>query len=134
MRYELLAINIPDKKIEKQNVALILRGTNYKEYAVVRNLDVHKDMLNDDCWDWTIDYWIAGVMGFQKAIECYRSNTEENYIPRCRLEELATVFKDRMVENCDIYDIDETIREHDLNEHELEFFELQQYVIDDDLL
>lgn len=31
------------------------------------------------------------------ALELFRSRTEENYIPRCRLEELATLFKDRLI-------------------------------------
>ena len=31
------------------------------------------------------------------ALELFRSRTEENYIPRCRLEELATLFKDGLI-------------------------------------
>mgnify|MGYP003401234280 CR=1 FL=1 len=33
------------------------------------------------------------------ALEYYRSLTENNYIPRCRLEELATQFKDGLIED-----------------------------------
>lgn len=32
------------------------------------------------------------------ALEYFRTLTEENYIPRCRLEELATQFKDGLIE------------------------------------
>lgn len=94
MKYELLAINIPNKENDTRNVALIKRGNTRKEYAVVRNLDVHRSMEYDDCWDNTIEYYNDGIHGLQKAIECFRIKTEENYIPRCRLEELATKLKD----------------------------------------
>lgn len=33
------------------------------------------------------------------AIEKFREKTEENYIPRCRLEELATQLKDGLIED-----------------------------------
>ena len=33
------------------------------------------------------------------ALECYRTLTETDYIPRCRLEELATQFKDGLIED-----------------------------------
>lgn len=36
---------------------------------------------------------------FCKALETFRCKTEPNYIPRCRLEELATQFKDALLED-----------------------------------
>ena len=33
------------------------------------------------------------------ALECYRNLTEADYITRCRLEELATQFKDGLIED-----------------------------------
>lgn len=33
----------------------------------------------------------------QDALDCFRNKTESDYIPRCRLEELATLFKDGLV-------------------------------------
>ena len=33
------------------------------------------------------------------ALEYYRTLTETDYIPRCRLEELATLFKDGLIED-----------------------------------
>ena len=36
---------------------------------------------------------------FLTALECFRELSEQNYIPRCRLEELATKFKDGLIED-----------------------------------
>lgn len=37
------------------------------------------------------------------ALEYFRYKTEEKYISRCRLEELATLFKDALIENDEDY-------------------------------
>ena len=56
------------------------------------------------------------------ALEYYRSLTENNYITRCRLEELATQFKDGLIE-----DDEESAMEYfdevcEMENHEKEFF------------
>lgn len=113
----------------KGNVALIERKTNakYPEYAVVRNLDRHKSMECDDQWDNTIGYWNNDMRGLANAVDLFRQKTEQNYIPRVRLEELATRFKDyafEMAENSyDTNDIIEDLQnEYDMTDYELEFF------------
>ena len=56
------------------------------------------------------------------ALEYYRTLTETDYIPRCRLEELATQFKDGLIE-----DDEESAMEYfdevcEMENHEKEFF------------
>lgn len=63
------------------------------------------------------------------AIDCFRANTEEGYISRGRMEELATKFKDKMVEfaiDCNMSDADfeYELEEFDLEDYEREFFGL----------
>lgn len=85
---------------EKGNIALIKRGEINPKYAVVRNLVPKQErMYNGNDWGNTINYWDADTYGLQNAIECFRLKTETNYIPRCRLEELATQFKDGLIED-----------------------------------
>lgn len=123
MKYELIAIK---ETSEKGNVALIKRGNKFAEYAVVRDLDVNAPMESDDLWSHTIDYWKCTVEGLQKAIECFRVKTEEDYISRSRLEELATKFLDCAFELADDkaevieYLKEECDFEEDLNE--IKFF------------
>ena len=137
MKYELLAINIPNKENDLQNVALIKRGNTRKEYAVVRNLDVHRSMDNDDLWDLTIEYYEDSIYGLQKAIDCYRVKTEERYISRPRLEEIATKFKDSCFEIGEIEEIEEStvgetlILNAELSDYEIEFFCIPENAVEE---
>ena len=100
MKYELLhLIEIDYGSDYKGNIALILRGEKNKEYAVVRNLDLNEPMESGSCWDNTISYHNPTIQGLQAAIEVFRDKTEGTYIPRDRLEELATLFKDGLMED-----------------------------------
>lgn len=86
--------------LEKGKYALIVRKNNLDEYAVVSGLDKETGI-----WDFTCDYWNFSRFGLEQsealseAIDCFRAKTEPNYIPRCRLEELATQFKDELIED-----------------------------------
>lgn len=119
MRYEVI--------LEKDKYALIVRGNNLDEYAVVGGLNKNKNE-----WDWTVSYWDFGRFGLEqpealsKAIDCFRAKTEPDYISRCRLEELATLFKDRLIE-----DDRESAMEYfnevcEMEENELEFFGIDE--------
>lgn len=103
MQYTLIEIkyDIYGDNIHGGNIALIERkvNTEYPEYAVVRNLDVAKSMECNDQWDSTIGYWENNIQGLASAVDLFRYKTEENYIPRARLEELATLFKDGLMED-----------------------------------
>ena len=66
------------------------------------------------------------------ALEYYRTLTETDYIPRCRLEELATQFKDRLIE-----DDEESAMEYfdevcGMSDSEKEFFGIETESDDDD--
>lgn len=93
MKYEVI--------IEKGDYALILRGSKMDEYAVVNGLDKKR---RD--WAWTCCYYnfseytrINKIEALFLALDYFREKTEPNYIPRCRLEELATQFKDGLLED-----------------------------------
>lgn len=85
--------------IESENYALIIRGSKMEEYAVVAGLNKDKGY-----WDWTCTYYNFGscsqltqVQALEKAVDYFRMRTEKNYIPRTRLEELSTLFKDGLI-------------------------------------
>lgn len=91
MRYEVI--------MESGEYALILRGSRMEEYAVVYQLDKVKGS-----WAWTCCYVNFGsfapcnqAQALASCVDYFRSKTEEGYIPRCRLEELATFFKDGLI-------------------------------------
>lgn len=122
MKYELI--------MERNEYALITRGEKMKEYAVVNGLNKETGE-----WAWTCAYWAyeydGGALGNQAsmlahAVDYFRARTEENYIPRARLEELATLFKDGLI--CDdeyeamIY-FNETC---DMEDYEKEFFGIEE--------
>ena len=122
MKYEVI--------MKKGDYALILRGNELKEYAVVTGLNKEKGD-----WGRTSEYWsyeYKGVaMGNQalalaSAVDFFRMRTEDNYIPRPRLEELATLFKDGLIE-----DDEESAMEYfeevcEMKDHEKEFFGIEE--------
>ena len=65
------------------------------------------------------------------ALEYYRTLTETDYIPRCRLEELATQFKDGLIED----DEDQALIYFDevceMSDSEKEFFRIETESEDD---
>ena len=121
MKYEVI--------MEKGVYALITRGEKLKEYAVVNGLNKEKGE-----WAWTCAYWAyeyeGQLLGNQacmlaNAVDYFRFLTEDNYISRARLEELATLFKDGLIED-DRYEamiyFNETC---EMEDHEKEFFGIE---------
>lgn len=87
--------------LTKGNYSLILRKQLLDEYAVVHGLN-----KETGSWNHTVGYWnfcefsaLDQAKALSAAIDCFRNKTEESYIPRCRLEELATQFKDALLED-----------------------------------
>lgn len=85
--------------MESGEYALILRGSRMEEYAVVNRLDKVKGS-----WAWTCCYVnfcsfapCTQAQALASCVDYFRSKTEVGYIPRCRLEELATLFKDGLI-------------------------------------
>ena len=115
---------------EKGEYALIDRGEKMKEYAVVNGLNKETGE-----WAWTCAYWAYEYDGKETgntaqtlahAVDYFRTRTEGNYIPRARLEELATLFKDGLIED-DEYEamiyFNETC---DMDEYEKRYFGIEE--------
>lgn len=119
MKYEVI--------LEKGEYALILRGSRMEEYAVVNGLNKERGD-----WGWTCCYYnfsefapIDKAEALFLALDYFRMRTETDYIPRCRLEELATQFKDGLIENDEesaIIYFDEVC---EMTENEKEFFGIE---------
>ena len=124
MKYEII--------MEKGNYTLINRGEKLKEYAVVYKLNKERGD-----WENTSEYWDyeyeGAAMGnpaqaLASAIDFFRKKTEDDYISRYRLEELATLFKDGLIED----DVESALEYFDevceMEEHEKEFFGIEESV------
>lgn len=132
MKYELIELTWIT---ERGNIALIKRGEKNQEYAVVRNLDTEEPFESDSQWDNTIGYWSATIEGLQRAVEMFRYKSEERYISRERLIELATNFKDyvlEQLEECELEATRDMIDRYDISDYEAGFFGLETEDEDDD--
>lgn len=124
MKYEVI--------LEKGEYALIERGEKMKEIAVVNGLNKETGE-----WAWTCVYYAYEYEGqplhnatkaeaLACALDYFRAKTEDDYISRCRLEELATQFKDGLLE-----DDEETAMEYfdevcEMTDEEKEFFGISE--------
>ena len=110
-----------------------------KEYALIKmeNTEEYKivsDICADGSWAYTVCSWMYGKFGreeylvLQDAIDAFRARTESIYIPRSRLEELATKFKDGIF-SCDLdeEEYDEFFDDEcDMTDEELDFFGMKR--------
>lgn len=113
---------------EKGNCALIKRGSDMQQYAVVRNLNKENGE-----WDWTVGYSMfdkcsgtTEIKALQKMIELFRAKTEPDYISRSRLEELATYFKDGLIEDDKKSAMEYFDNVCEMTEEEKEFFGIEE--------
>lgn len=116
MRYEVI--------FEKGNYSLIVRRNNLDEYAVIHGLN-----KETGGWNYTVRYWnfgeyspISKCEALAWALDCFRAKTEENYIGRHRLEELATKFKDGLLEDDYNSAMEYFKGKCDMNEVEMKWF------------
>ena len=98
--------------IEKEFKALeIIKGNNYLRNFILNWAYEYDEMLLDN-----------QASALASAIDYFRMRTEDDYISRARLEELATLFKDGLIED-DEYEamiyFDEVC---EMEEHEKKFF------------
>lgn len=87
-------------EILRKNDYALLQSESDTQYAVASGYDPTQP--EDEQWasGTYFTYWNDTKRKadcLQNALDCFRSRTEDNYIPRCRLEELATVFKDGLI-------------------------------------
>lgn len=113
--------------VQKKEYALI-KMENTEEYKIV------SDICADGSWAYTVCSWMYGEFGreeylvLQDALDAFRARTESTYIPRSRLEELATKFKDGIF-SCDLdeEEYDEFFDDEcDMTDEELEFFSMKR--------
>lgn len=109
-----------------------------KEYALIKmesteEYKIVSDICADGSWAYTVCSWMYGKYGreeylvLQNAIDSFRARTESDYIPRSRLEELATQWKDKIIQDCWMTEEEQNeyfIGEQDMDDAELEFFGL----------
>lgn len=111
--------------LEKSGYALILRNKNLNEIAVVANLDKINGI-----WGHTVDY--MDYEGRNKAhalsimLDLFRYKTEKEYISRCRLEELATLFKDGLISDDRESAIEYFNEVCEITDEEKSFFEIEE--------
>lgn len=110
-----------------------------KEYALIKmesteEYKIVSDICADGSWAYTVCSWMYGKYGreeylvMQDALDAFRARTENTYIPRSRLEELATKFKDGMF-SCylDEEEYDEFFDDEcDMTDDELDFFGMKR--------
>ena len=92
MKYEVI--------LEKGEYALILRGSRMEEYAVVSGYDPTQP--EDQQWSSGTYFTYfknnpKKMLYLQSAYDCFMEKVNADFIPRCRLEELATLFKDGLI-------------------------------------
>lgn len=122
MKYELI--------MKSGEYALILRGNKIKEYAVVNGLNKETGE-----WGWTCCYYCFYCEGVQApctqaealalCVDYLRMRTETDYITRCRLEELATKFKDRLLECDEDFAMEFFEEECELSDSEMEWLGIE---------
>ena len=112
--------------LRKDKLAL-LQSENNSQYAVASGYN--PDGKEDEQWSHASYFMYYGneqakALYLQAALDMFRAKSEENYIPRYRLEELATKFKDGLIED----DKEEAMiffdEECELTDSEKEWFEI----------
>lgn len=110
-----------------------------KEYALIKmesteEYKIVSDLCADGSLAYTVCSWMYGKYGreeylvLQDALDAFRARTENTYIPRSRLEELATKFKDGMF-SCDLdeEEYDEFFDDEcNMTDDELDFFGMKR--------
>lgn len=123
------------KILEKGKYTLIARKEDLDEYAVVYDLDEKNGE-----WAYTVCYWYFGkyssldqLTALQYAIDYFKAKTEENYISRSRLEELATQFKDGLIEDDKESAMEYFVEQCEMTDYEMEFFGIEMESEEEDL-
>ena len=87
--------------LRKDDYAL-LQSESDTQYAVVSGYDPTQP--EDQQWSSGIYFTyfqnnLKKILYLQSAYDCFMEKVNADFIPRCRLEELATLFKDGLIEN-----------------------------------
>ena len=99
------------------------------QYAVVSGYDPNQPENQQWGHGTYLTHWNQSIEDKQialfHAIEQFRLKTENNYISRYRLEELATKFKDRLLEADEDFAMEYFGSECEMSESEKEFFGIE---------
>ena len=113
--------------LRKDNYAL-LQSESDTQYVVANGYNPTQPEDKQWAYGNYFTYWNDKLKAdcLQTALDCFRSRTESDYIPRCRLEELATLFKDGLIS-----DDRESAMEYfdevcEMSEEEKSFFEIEE--------
>lgn len=113
--------------LRKGNVSF-LQSQSDTQYCVCWNYnpEAKEDTQYDNgsyfCY-WGSTYLKAHALSL--AIDCFRCKTEDNYISRYRLEELATKFADGLIEDDEESAIEYFTEECEMEDYEMEFFGIE---------
>lgn len=115
--------------LRKDNYALLQSETD-TQYVVANGYDPRQREGNQ----WSHGTYFTYQNNSQKAnslanaLELFRSRTENNYISRCRLEELATKFKDGLYgDYLEAEEYEEFFNDEcEMDEYEKKFFGLEE--------
>ena len=122
---------------------IILRNGRYAllemetQYVVACGFD--ETQLEGSQWSqgyyythWNTSETVVKQRMLSAALEYYRALTETNYITRCRLEELATQFKDGLIEDDEEFAMEYFDEVCEMENHEKEFFGIETESEEDD--
>ena len=135
MKWNVLLVN---KKVG----VYLLESQNDTQYCVCHDFDP-KAKEDQQYWNGTYFCYFNDenrkAEELSGAVDFFHSLTESTYIPRARLEELATKFKDRIAEDSmELNDSDEDFTEFfteecEMEKHELDFFEIKTKSEDEEM-
>nr|DAJ75651.1 MAG TPA: hypothetical protein [Bacteriophage sp.] len=120
--------------LEKGNYALIKRGSErFQEYSIVAGLVTEQERkFEGSDWDGTVAAYDVNARGLSDALDHFRYITELNYITRARFAELATKFKDKFIEMSEDYQLTKEGIEYELENLELDDYEMEFFGLNGD--
>ena len=113
------------KEILRKDGYALLQSESDTQYAVVSGYDPMQP--EDQQWNhgryFTYQNDLQKANSLANALELFRYRTEENYISRSRFEELATQFKNELLEEDEYEEFFDY--ECGMDEYEKKFFEIE---------
>lgn len=113
--------------LRKDNYAL-LQSESDTQYAVVSGYDP----TQPENQQWANGIYFTyfqnnpkKILYLQSALDCFMEKVNADFIPRCRLEELATLFKDGLIEDDKESAIEYFDEVCEMTEKEKEWFEIE---------
>ena len=107
------------------------------QYVVACGFDETQEEGSQWAQGYYYTHWNASEIVKQRmlsaSLECFRTLTETDYIPRCRLEELATQFKDGLIEDGEVEAMEYFDEVCEMTDEEKVFFGIEIESEDEDV-